>query len=504
MGVNEKQPHVAVDTSDTSSEERPAPLSSEKPTTNSEAEQQTTTPPKNSRWRRIVGVLWDSFDGTPQERRYVRKLDTFLLSYMCLAYFIKQLDQTNISNAFVSGMKEDLELYGNERNWLNTWFNIGILLGTIPSQMIQLQHIRPSIWIPSCEIFWSILVVAMAFAKNVETLYALRFFVGFAEACCFPGFAALLGGWYGTNQLAKRAALFEQSSAIGNMFSGYLQAALYKGMNGKAGLAGWQWMFVIDGLIGIPIGIWGMFAVPDLPHNTRAFYWTAADKEYTIERTQKLGRPATPPLTFKAVWGVFTNWRLWLFILPYNMVGQAISGIKYFNLYLKWDGWSVVHTNLLPTGGDALSVVSALFFGILADQTGYNATLVCLIQGLVVVSNGMLAAWCSGHSLNKGSLLFAYYLSYAGLAAQPIVISWGNHLAASDPILRQMLVACGNVASYTFNAWLPLVAFPTYDAPIYKYGYQILVMFSGLAVIGVISMHVLREKFAQKSSRSGT
>jgi ACS family pantothenate transporter-like MFS transporter len=91
-------------------------------------------------------------------------------------------------------MKEDLQLFGNERNWLNTYFNIGILLGTIPSQMIQLQHIRPSVWIPCCEIFWSILTIGMGFAKNVETLYVLRFFIGFAEACVFPGFAALLGG----------------------------------------------------------------------------------------------------------------------------------------------------------------------------------------------------------------------------------------------------------------------------------------------------------------------
>lgn len=104
------------------------------------------------------------------------------------------------------------------------------------------------------------------------------------------------------------------------------------------------------------------------------------------------------------------------------MVGQAISGLKYFNLYLKWDGWSVVDINILPTGGDALSVVAALFFGILADQTGWNATLVILLQGIVITSNSMLAAWCSGHDLSKGSLLFAYYLSYVGLAAQPIVI----------------------------------------------------------------------------------
>lgn len=122
------------------------------------------------------------------------------------------------------------------------------------------------------------------------------------------------------------------------------------------------------------------------------------------------------------------------------MVGQAISGLKYFNLYLKWDGWSVVDINILPTGGDALSVVAALFFGILADQTGWNATLVVLLQGIVITSNSMLAAWCSGHDLSKGSLLFAYYLSYVGLAAQPIVIVSTYHVPPG-PVIRLVIIS---------------------------------------------------------------
>ena len=106
-----------------------------------------------------------------------------------LGYFIKYLDQTNYSkrrtrlaksfanmcitgNAFVSGMKEDLGLYGNERNWLGTWFSLGVIIGSVPAQMLQLRFIRPSILIPSCEIIWSALVISMAFAKNIRTVSA--------------------------------------------------------------------------------------------------------------------------------------------------------------------------------------------------------------------------------------------------------------------------------------------------------------------------------------------
>ena len=84
----------------------------------------------------------------------------------------------------------------------------------------------------------------------------------------------MLGSWYGQGQLGKRIGLFEQAGALSSMFAGYLQAALYSGLNHRGGLAGWRWMFIFNAIIGIPIAIWGYWAIPDLPHNTRAFYFT--------------------------------------------------------------------------------------------------------------------------------------------------------------------------------------------------------------------------------------
>ncbi|VUC33067.1 unnamed protein product [Clonostachys rosea] len=461
--------------------------------------------PKRSTWRRLVGYVWDSVDGDPRDRRYIQKLDTFLFSSICLGYFVKYLDQTNISNAFVSGMKEDLGLYGNERNWLNSYFNIGYLIGTVPTQMIQLRYIRPSIWIPLCEVLWSVMVMGMAGAKNVETnqefadrrrkLYVLRFFCGLFEACAFPGYAALLGGWYGPQELTKRVAIFEQTSAIASMFSGYLQAALYQGLNGHSGLAGWRWLFIFDGIISIPIAVWGFFAIPDLPHTTRAFYWKGDDKEYGIKRAESRGLVAPKKLTLRAIRGVFLNWRLWLFILPYLMVAQSGSGTGYFNLYLKAAGYSVVQTNVLPTAGSAISVVAAFLAGSIVDATGARFTVSIIIQLAVLVSNILLAVWY----IPEGSKMFAYFLSYVGAAAQPIIISWGQHLTADDPILRQLLVATGNIFTYSFSTWMPLVLFPTNDAPHYKYGYQILILWGGLAMIGAYLMKVLSKHFSRKT-----
>lgn len=80
--------------------------------------------------------------------------------------------------------------------------------------------------------------MVMASAKRIETMYVLRFPVWLPEACAFPRYAALLSGWYSPKQLYKRMGIFEQTSAIASMFSGYLQAALDTGLDGKLGLPG--------------------------------------------------------------------------------------------------------------------------------------------------------------------------------------------------------------------------------------------------------------------------
>lgn len=87
-----------------------------------------TTPGKKT-WRSYV---WDTFDKSPEERRFLFKLDAVVITLASLGYFIKYLDQININNAFVSGMKTDLGLYGDQLNIMQTCWTVGYVLGEIP------------------------------------------------------------------------------------------------------------------------------------------------------------------------------------------------------------------------------------------------------------------------------------------------------------------------------------------------------------------------------------
>ena len=151
--------------------------------------------------------------------------------------------------------KEDLSLYGNQLNYMTTAWTVGYVIGEIPSNIL-LTRVRPSIWIPTCEVsnpqapeiptstkiqvVWTILTMCLSRCNTASQIYVLRFFVGLAESAFYPGMQYVIGSWYRKDELAKRSCIFHTSSAIGTMFSGYLMAAVYH-LGGIGGYRGWQW-----------------------------------------------------------------------------------------------------------------------------------------------------------------------------------------------------------------------------------------------------------------------
>lgn len=127
---------------------------------------------------------------SPLERDLVRRLDIFLLTFGCISQVIKYLDQTNISSAYVSGMKEDLGLYGDELNYFTTWFSVSYCIMLIPSQVIM-TWVRPSWWLPGLEIGWGVMTGLIAVCTNAKQVYVLRVFLGLFESSAWPGMVTL-------------------------------------------------------------------------------------------------------------------------------------------------------------------------------------------------------------------------------------------------------------------------------------------------------------------------
>lgn len=210
-------------------------------------------------------------------------------------------------------MKEALSFHGNQYNLLTTFFTCGYLVGQIPSQLL-LTRLRPSYYIPTVELLWTIVTFCFAAVQDVKHVFALRFLMGFLESPFAVSILTIMGSYYTPRELAKRIAIFYSASYAAQMFSGYLQAGIYKGMDGHLGLPGWRWLFIFCGVISLPGAFWGYYAVPDNPYDTKARWISETDRVKFIQRMEEAGRKPPKRLSWRRLRGILGRWRIWVMI----------------------------------------------------------------------------------------------------------------------------------------------------------------------------------------------
>lgn len=389
-------------------------------------------------------------------------------------------------------MKEDLSMGGQDYNLLQTMFTVGYCLGNLPSQL-AMTKVRPSVWLPSLEIIWGILVMAMAGAKNVQTMYALRFLIGFLEASAYPGILTLLGNWYTPQELGKRSAIFIASSAIAQMFSGYLQAALYSGMNGKHGLAAWQWLFIFDGIITVPIAAFGYMAIPDSPVNSKARWLKPEDRDMAMARMEQVGRKPPAKLHWKIIPEIFKMWPVYLFSIVFasQLLGMRI--INYFTIYLKSTGlYTVEEVNIIPTGGFGIQVVTTLFYAWLSDGIGRRTPSIVIAASLSLIGCIILSVYPEH---NHAAMMAGWLLAYAQMGASALILTKLNEILSFSNEHRLVVIGIVDTFGFVMNAWVILLTYPSGDAPRFSIGYEMAAMFFAIEIIGILVISYCSRKW---------
>ncbi|PMB71065.1 Pantothenate transporter liz1 [Beauveria bassiana] len=406
------------------------------------------------------------------------KMDVMLVLWMFVAGLMKEMDQSATTQAYVSGMRESLGLYGNELVMFNTFFSIGYALGLVPGQLIQ-TRLRPSIFLPICEVCWGFFVLFTYKAKNAQTIYGLRFVLGLLSASFWPSVVALLFNWYKPSELAVRLALCTASDVAGAMFLGVLQAALHRDMDGVHGLRGWQWLFIIAGAATVGQGLVAFVAIPDSPATTRALYLTAADKRLARRRMASFGaRTSTPvgaAVLRRKLRQLSAHPVTWFFLPAFALAAWAHRANAYFVLYLEGikdadDGsrvYSVFQVNVLPLGGYALQIVASVGLNALSDRKHWRWQVSIGSLAWYAVILAVLCAW----PRNNTVILAFYFLTYSTYAGSSSLMAWMAELLRKEPEARSIIVALTVTIVYVGHATIPLRAFRVADAPRYPVGF---------------------------------
>jgi MFS transporter, ACS family, tartrate transporter len=209
------------------------------------------------------------------ETSTIRAISWRLIPFLVLAYFLAYLDRVNLGFAALT-MNAELKFSPTIFSWGAGIFFIGYFIFEVPSNL-ALEKFGASRWIARIMVTWGIISALMAMVSGVWSFYSLRFLLGVAEAGFFPGIILYLTYWYPAEYRARFLAAFAiavpVSTVIGAPISGLLL-----GLDGAMGLKGWQWLFIIEGVPSVVLGVITWFYLTDRP--AKADWLTAEQKAW--------------------------------------------------------------------------------------------------------------------------------------------------------------------------------------------------------------------------------
>jgi len=260
------------------------------------------------------------------ERAVVSKTMWRLIPLLFLCYIIAYVDRINVSFAGLQlqqafGVDEDRykAIYGLGAGV----FFIGYFIFELPSNLI-LQRVGARLWIARIMVVWGLVSSAMMYVRTPAGFYVMRFLLGVAEAGFFPGVILYLTYWFRAKDRARTVALFATAGTLAGCFNSPLAGKLLQ-LDGVRGLAGWQWLFLLEGLPAIAVGFVVLAVLPDRP---RQVCWlSVAEKEWLqAELDRDRAQAALQPQL--RLWDVLTSGRVWLLCSLYFLLNAGGYGIE--------------------------------------------------------------------------------------------------------------------------------------------------------------------------------
>lgn len=450
----------------------------------------------------LAGNVWDCFNYPKEERKIVLKLDATILVWGSLSSFIKYLDKSNLSNAYNSGMQEYLHIHGNELNYANTGYNITSILFGLPCAYVM-SRFNTRWFILTIEILWTIVTLCFVSIKTPLQMIVLRTILGAVECGHFSAYVFLIGTYYTKKEAARRQVILQAFTVLGPMFATYIQAGASSSLEGRDGFQGWQWTFLIDGIVSVFVIICQILFIPDILDRAKPTRWfNQSEINWLRERRPLIKKEIVPPTGWGKVkeqlsW--LKHWQVWAF-WGFGVCQDIISlsnqstqfWIKGWNK-IKPHSYTVAQFNTLTSPMYAVSFACSILFGwtsdtILRGKRWPGIVVAGLYSFAIMIALGAIPVYGS-----KPVRFFLYYCTSIGQAASGLYWCYSQEWFAYN-IREAAFVAGGvNVWAYVANCIVNNIWFKTAKQPYVRTGHYISAFF-GLVYAAIALALGLTEK----------
>ena len=390
------------------------------------------------------------------EKSTLRKVSLRIIPFIMLLYFMVFVDRVNIGFASLT-MNKDLGLSPAVFGFGAGIFFWGYFLFEIPSN-IALHRFGARLWIARIMVSWGILAAIESQIQGPTSFYVVRFLLGAAEAGFFPGVILYLSYWFPARQRAAAVSFFMASAPLSTALGSPLASAIL-GLNGLLGFAGWQWLFLLEAIPAVLLGLVALVTMTDRPEQAK---WLAEDERAWLVSTMNAERAGKAATETRSVWRALADPRVLGLALVY--FGTS-SGLYTLGIWapqiIKSFGMSNFEVGFLNTLPPTAAVVCMYLWSRHSDRTnertwhviiaclaaavglilaGLSTTVVAVVAALVLVNVGITAAkpplwsmptmYLSGPAAAAGLAAINSIGNLGGFAG-PAMIGWIKSLTGS-------------------------------------------------------------------------
>ena len=243
-----------------------------------------------------------------------------LMPFLFLLYIVAYLDRINVSFGVLQ-MREQFGLSDRVIGRASGIFFIGYFFFQLPSNLV-LEKFGVRRWISLLMVTWGVISCLMIFIRGPVSFYTMRFLLGAAEAGFFPGIILYMKRWFPAGARATAVAWFMTANPLAGVVGSPISGSLLN--LHSAGMAGWQWMFLIEGMPAILLGGAVFLTLSDHPHDAK---WLVGEERAWLLETLERERLAEPPVAAGDFWKVLVSGRIWLLSMIYFAVSTTMYGI---------------------------------------------------------------------------------------------------------------------------------------------------------------------------------
>ncbi|KAJ7623133.1 MFS general substrate transporter [Roridomyces roridus] len=423
------------------------------------------------------------------EKKLLRKVDMWLVPWFALLYTLSFLDRTSIGNAKLYGLEDDLKITDRQYLISLTVFFIAYGLFEVPSN-IFLKRLRPSVWFAIIMTLWGLIMTLQGVVHNFGELVGLRWLLGMLEAGLYPGMAYHLSCWYKRSELGIRTAIFTSATTLSGAFGGLLASAI-SNMNSVGGRPAWAWIFILEGLATIVVGIASFWVVQDFPDSPNVKFLTEAERTFIIRRLQGDDQfsAAGEKLRMANVMASLRDWKTWLNLV--QLMGCDMP-LYAFSLFLPTIidqlGFRATAANLLTVPVYAFAAIVTCSVSLYADKYGRRGY--CNIVMLSVGGAGYIILIASR---NAALSYFAVFIATCGIfPVVPNTVTWvANTYEGSYKrgVSLAMAISMGNL-----NGAVSSNVYRAVDRPWYRLGHRLVLMYICIGIISNAAFLILLKR----------